>query len=171
MTKLLQGSFASLALLFATQVVLADDKLPSSDREFLTKAVTCGHAEVKFSELADKQAENPKVKEFAATMVREHTDANKKLAEHARNQKVAVAAGFERDKRDIYDNLARLNGADFDKAYMKQMVEDHENAVKMLENQSKIAQDPELKKYAEEMLPKIQAHLKQAKEIQEAIGK
>lgn len=149
----------------------ADDKLPTNDKEFVMKAASCGHAEVKFSELADSRAADPKVKEFAAMMVKDHSEANARLAEHAKNQKIAVAAGFERDKRDIYMNLSKLNGAEFDKAYMKQMVDNHENAVKMLENQVKISQDADLKKYAEDSLPKIREHLKKAKEIHDVLGK
>lgn len=171
MKKVFRGALACLSLLLMAQVLRADDKLPANDRDFVTKAMTCGHAEVKFSELADKRASNERVKEFAASMVKDHTEANKQLAEQAKNQKIAVAAGFERDNREVYTNLSKLNGADFDKAYMKQMVEDHENAVKMLEHQVKISQDPEVKKFAEEMLPKVQAHLKHAKELQETVGK
>jgi len=104
-------------------------------------------------------------------MVKDHTEANKRLAEQAKNQKLAVVAGFERDKRDIYMNLSKLNGAEFDRVYMKQIVEDHEKAAKMLEHQSKVGQDPDLKKFADEMLPKIQEHLKKAKEIHDGLGK
>src|SRR5262245_53716348 len=149
----------------------AEDKPPANDRDFLLQAMTGGHAEVKYSELAEKHSSNEKVHDFAKRMIDDHTAANKKLAEHAKDQKTAVVAGFERDKRDIYTNLMKLKGDDFDRAYMKQMVEDHEGAVKLFEHETRIAADANLKKFAEETLPTLRDHLKQAKEINEGLIK
>src|SRR5437773_3466918 len=112
--------FLSIAAVLAAALVVcapagADEKnRPADDKHFVTKAATCGHAEVKISELAEKHASNEKVKEFARMMVTEHTKANEQLAEHAKNQKVAVVAGLEKDKRDLFDRLSKLNGDEFD---------------------------------------------------------
>lgn len=171
MNRFMIGSMLSLGLLIGLATSQAEDKLPANDTEFLIKFTSDNHAEIKFSELADTRASNPRVKEFAQRMVKDHTAAAEKLAEHAKNQKVAVAAGFEREKRDIYMNLSRLNGAEFDKAYMKQMVEDHEKGIKMLEHEARSGQDAELKKFAEELLPAIRDHLKQAREINDEVNK
>src|SRR5262245_24267991 len=96
-----------------------------TDKEFVAKALSDGLVEVKLGELAEKRARNEKVKEFARTMVKDHTKANKELRELATNFKLAVAAGLGRDQQATYLRLSRLDGADFDRAYMKAMVEDH----------------------------------------------
>ena len=172
MNKLLYGVMASMGLLLAATSVRAEEhKMPANDREFVMHMATGGHAEVKFSELADKRAANEKVKEFAAQMVKDHSEANNKLAEHAKNQKIAVVAGFERDKRDKYMELSKLNGADFDKAYMKQAVESHEKSVKTLEHFATKAMDPLLKKWIDETLPTVKHHLKMAKEVNDMVNK
>ena len=163
------GLMATSVLALACSTGRSDDKLPANDREFLIQATQGGHAEVKFSELADKRSQNEKVREVAKRMTEDHTAANKRLTELAKNQKVAVVAGFERDKRDIYNNLSKLNGADFDREYMKQMVEDHEAAVKLFEHETKIGTDPDVKKFAEETLPTLRDHLKQAKMVRDGL--
>jgi putative membrane protein len=160
---------ASTAGLLLIQGLTRADDPRANDREFLLRAATAGHAEVKFSELADKRSTNEKVREFAALMTREHTEANRKLAEHARDQKIAVVSGFERDKREIYMNLSRLSGDEFDRAYMKQMLQDHDQAVRLFEHESRKGTDPQLRKFAEETLPTIREHQKRARELNDAL--
>src|SRR5262245_10671064 len=76
-----------LACLITAQAPAGGKKTerPALDREFLIQAVTCNHAEVKFSELAERNASNPKVKEFARKMVKEHTQSSEALAKMADN--------------------------------------------------------------------------------------
>jgi len=136
-----------------------------SDSEFLIKAVSCGAAEVKFSELASKNANDAKVKEFATKMAKEHGDANKKLLERARDLKIGIVAGLEKDKRATYTNLSRLSGAEFDREYMKLMVEDHEKAISLFDTYSKTGTNADMKTFARETLPHLKSHLKEARTI------
>jgi putative membrane protein len=163
MTRILM---ASAVLLGGALVAWADDTKPAGDVDFLAKAAACGNAEVKYSELAAKQATNAKVKEFARTLAEEHKQANNKLGEFARGLKTAVLAGLEKDKQAIYDDLSKRSGADFDRAYMKQMVEDHEKAIKMFEAQSKEGKHDGLKTFATDTLPKLKKHLEEARAIE-----
>lgn len=143
----------------------ADEPRPGNDIEFLTKAAACGHAEVKYSELAKDQAESEKVKEFAQRMIEDHKKANNQLSEYARGLKTAVVAGLEKDKQDIYDRLSRLKGAEFDRAYMQQMIEDHEKAIQLFETQAKVGQHEGLKTFASETTPKLKKHLEHARAV------
>lgn len=135
------------------------------DKEFLIRAAGDGNAEVKLGELAEGRAVNERVKQFARQMVTDHTKANHELAQHARNQKVAVLSGLEKEKREVYDQLARQTGPEFDRAYMKTMVDDHKKAIKLFEAQAKQGTDGDLKKFAETTLPVLREHLKMAEEI------
>jgi putative membrane protein len=171
MMKLLCGAMASMGLLMLAGAARAEDKAPSNDREFVALVAKGGHAEVKLGELAEKRAANPKVKEFAARMVKDHTDANKKLADAAKNQKVAVVVGFDQESRKMFDEMSKLQGDEFDRHYMKMMVEDHEKDVPMVENYAKMAMDPEIKKFCEETLPTLREHLKLAKEVNDLVNK
>lgn len=169
MKMLRLGLLGAAGLLLTFSTARSDDKLPTNDREFMIQATKAGHAEVKFSQLADKRSQNEKVRELAKRMTDDHTAANKRLAELARNQRVAVVAGFERDKRDIYMNLSKLNGAEFDREYTKQMVDDHEAAIKLFEHEAKIGTDQNVKKFAEETLPTLREHLKQAQMVRDSL--
>lgn len=168
MTRILM---AGAVLFGVTLAVSADDTKPVNDVDFLAKAAACGTAEVKYSELAVKQATNAKVKEFARTMVDAHKEANNKLGEFARGLKTAVLTGLEKDKQETYDRLSRLSGAEFDRAYMKQMVEDHEKAIKLFEAQSKTGKHDRLKTFAADTLPRLKKHLEEARGIADELKK
>jgi putative membrane protein len=67
-------------------------------------------------------------------MVDDHTKAGKELTQIAAMYKVTQPAGLDDKHRDLEDRLAKLNGPDFDKAYMDAMVDGHQDVVDKLES-------------------------------------
>src|SRR5262249_8215250 len=139
--RTLLGSVAVLLVGLSGTLRAQDKAEPLTDRGFLIKGIAAGHAEVKYSELADGRAANEKVKDLARQMIKDHPAANNRLAEAAKNQKLAVLAGLERDKRATYNRLKGLKGADFDRAYVDQMVSDHREAVSLFSRASTSVSD------------------------------
>jgi putative membrane protein len=136
-----------------------------TEGDWLTREIQNGKAEVQFSELAVKQAEAVKVKLFAARMVKEHKKLGDKLDECARNLSLAVPAELNKDQAGTIDGLKRLSGAAFDRAYITRIVQDHEKAIKSFENEAKNGSNADLKKLANDALPHLQEHLKEARQI------
>ena len=79
-----------------------------------------------------------------------------------------VPAPTTRDSVIAY--LSKLSGEDFEREYMKQMVEDQEKGARMFEAYSKGGENKELRDFAKETLPKIREHLAEAKRIQKKLG-
>jgi len=171
MKKALIAALLVVGLVAVRPAAYGDDTDVKNPVDFLVKASADGTAEVKLGQLAEKQAASDKVKDFARMMVEDHRKANDKLADFARGLKTAVLAGLEKDKQAIYDKLSKLKGEEFDRAYMDQMVEDHEKAVKMFETASKGVTHEGLKKFAEDTLPHLRDHLKHARSVREGLGK
>src|SRR5262245_27735679 len=115
----------------------AQNQSAGQDESFLMKAVSAGAKEVKVSEHAEKNARNEQVKAFAKDLVKDHTKANKELLEHARGLKVAVATGLEKDNKTKFDNLTKLTGADYDREYIKMMIDDHKEAINLFETEAR----------------------------------
>ena len=65
-----------------------------------------------------------------------------------------------------YEKLSKLSGSDFDKAYVKYMVKDHEEDVKDFTKESTKGKDDKIKGFASDTLPVIQGHLDKIKGIQ-----
>jgi putative membrane protein len=169
--------FLSLTLLLGAvalgpaQASRGEDVKANPDNNFLIQAVTSGVGEVQFSQLAEKNASNADVKEYAARLVKEHKDANNKLLERARGLKVAVVTGLDKDQRTAWSNLSKLKGDEFDREYMHKMVEDHEKAIKLFEDYAKTGTNDELKQFASKTVPTLKHHLEEAKKIQARLKK
>ena len=143
----------------------AASTLSASDKEFAMKAAEGGMAEVTLGQTAAQKATNPDVKNFGNRMVNDHGKAGDELKQLATNKGLALPTDLNAEDKKIADELSSRSGKDFEKAYIKDMVEDHEKDVKEFEKASKEAQDPDLKSWASKTLPVIQDHLKMAKQI------
>jgi putative membrane protein len=140
------------------------------DRDFVTEAAQGGLIEVRLGELAEQQAKSTKVKDFGQRMVEDHGQANDKLKQIAEQKGIELPRDLSEDAQAIYEELQGKSGAEFDQAYMDEMVSDHEDAVAAFEDYVENAKDPEVRSFAEETLPTLKEHLEQAKQTQEQVA-
>ena len=138
----------------------------TGDTEFLTKAAQGGLAEVELGKLALTKATNAEVKKFAQQMVDDHSKANAELKTLAAQKNFSMPTEPSSKGKSLMDKLKGLSGAEFDKAYVNGMVEDHEEDVKLFKNQSEDGKDADVKAWAAKTLPNLQMHLDMIKGIQ-----
>jgi len=131
---------------------------------FMTKAAQGGKAEVELGQLAQSKASDPQVKAYGQMLVTDHSAANDELATLARNKSVTVPSDVSAAQKATKDRLDKLTGAAFDKAYMAQMVKDHETDIKEFERAANSA-DADVKAFASKTLPTLRHHLEEAQRI------
>ena len=139
------------------------------EKDFIEEAAASGMAEVRLGDLAQQKASNAEVKQFAQQLVKEHTKANSELEQIAAAQNVTPPQELKSKHQKAYDKLSKLSGDEFDKAFVKQMVQDHQAAVKLFERGSKNVTDPQVKQFASSTLPKLQNHLEEARRLQDDV--
>ena len=61
--------------------------------------------------------------------------------------------------------LTMLRGAEFDRAYLRHMVKEHDEAVAQFAAEGNKGRNPELKTYAAEVLPVLQEYLQLARDL------
>ncbi len=145
---------------------------PLSDPQIAAVADASHSAEISTSKLAQTKAKDARVKKFAAMMVSHHTDAKKKQDKLLTKEKLApaespVSAKVKSDAESGLASLKSATGGEFDKAYIDMQVKMHEdtlNAIdtKLLPN----VQHADLKAQLQDFRPRVEDHLKQAKELQ-----
>jgi putative membrane protein len=135
------------------------------DKEFLVKVASCNNAEIEVGKLADKRSKSADVKDFANMLVKHHKAAYDKLGDLIKNRKIGVAAGLEKETRDEIKRLSKLEGNEFDRAFLDHMIREHKKAVSIFENQAKNGQEADIRDYAKELLPDLRMHLKKAEEL------
>ena len=138
--------------------------LSAQDRRFIEKAAQGNNAEVAAGGLVDARSATPAVIAFGRMMVADHGAANARLAEVARRHAISLPSSLG-DQQAGYDRLVDRKGEDFDREFARVMVEDHDMAVQLYQEELASGVDPLLREYAAAMLPRIEAHLAQAKTL------
>ncbi len=140
-------------------------ELAAQDRHFVTTAAEAGAAEVAMGKLAAERASSAEVKAFASHMVTDHTKAGDEL------KKVAGAKGAQlteqpsaKDQREL-DKLSKLQGADFDREYVKVQLAAHKDAVLLFKKEASAGRDSDLKQLASSTLPTLQEHLQRVQQL------
>jgi putative membrane protein len=135
----------------------------TADNSFAAKAAQANMAEVKLGQLAEQHAENSNVKSFAQRMIDDHSKNLDQLKQVAEHKGITLPTDISAKDQATYDQLSRLNGAAFDKAYTRDMVSDHENDISEFRQEANHGTDADLKAYANQTLPTLEEHLRLAK--------
>ncbi|MEW6613508.1 DUF4142 domain-containing protein [Thermithiobacillus tepidarius DSM 3134] len=142
-----------------------------ADRAFMEMAAQGGMAEVQMGQMATRQAADPDVKQFGQRMVDDHGKANAELKQLAQKKGVTLPDDTDKKHKDIAARLAKLKGAEFDRAYMAAMVKDHQEDVTHFENKAKNAKDADVKAWAGKTLPVLKEHLQMAESLHARLAK
>lgn len=153
----------------ASTAVVQQHPLDRADRRFVDHAAQAGMAEVAMGRLATVRGNHAQVKSFGQRMVDEHGKANQELKALLESKGVRLPQETERAHERDANRLGKLEGAEFDREYMKHMVTDHEKDVKDFERASKEAKDPELRAWAAKTLPVLQQHLALARSTRDQV--
>jgi len=103
-------------------------------------------------------------------MVVQHGAAGDQLKAAAQKENITLPASPDSKEQQIYDRLARLSGSAFDRAYAKDMVEDHEKDLADFQNEANNGQDENIKAFAAQTIPMIQEHLNQARDMLKTVS-
>src|SRR3954453_10736618 len=127
---------------------------------------------VDLGKTAEKKASSPEVKRFAERMVKDHGAANKKLEALAKKHKIEANGTYgtpplkpDEQAQGEKADLSKMSGKEFDQAYAKEMVQDHEKAVSLFRDEAKNGKDKEVSRLAGSVLPMLEEHLKMAQAL------
>src|ERR1041385_156134 len=163
----------SLLIAAITYSPYQQDKMraANADQDFITEAVKGGKSEVEMGNLAKDKAQNSRVKAYADMMVRDHTKANSELESLLKEKKYSPPSQQMDKQEDHMSSLKNQHGKDFDRAYMKMMVKDHDKDIDLFTKESNSGTDSQLKDFARKTLPLLKVHLDSAKTIYSDLDK
>lgn len=148
--------------LAAAQAALAQ---ASPDAKFLSEAIQGNMAEVKLGTLAMERSQSEGVREFGEMLKDDHSAGAEKATELAKDLKVTVPTQPTAEATQKYERLAKLSGAEFDRAFVAEMVTEHEKEIAKYTAQA-ASSDSKVAELAEETLPKLKHHLEEARQLQ-----
>jgi len=115
-------SAIAIAVAVGTGATLRPDPEDLSDVEMAHVAVTANNTDIAYAHLALAFSENPEIREFAQTMIRDHSAVNRQVAALAKKLGVTaqdneVSRQLRQNAERIKDELSGLRGAEFDRRY------------------------------------------------------
>lgn len=141
----------------------------STPAEIAATAAQEGIIEVALGGLALQKSSNNQVKQFAQRMVQDHGQANQELQSLVERKGLILPTKLDAKYEAMVGSLNAKSGAAFDKAYVKLMAKDHDQAVARFESASK-SSDPDMAAFARKTLATLQEHKQLADDLRVSIG-
>jgi putative membrane protein len=152
----------ALASTLAVILTLAAFAALPDDSTFLKTLAEGGRAEVEAGELAANKATSDAVRKFGMMMTKDHGNANAKIAGVAKAKGLALPETLGTEKTEMLNQLRKQEGVRFDQEYLAHMVSGHEKTVELLKSEIASGDSTDTKALAQELLPTVQSHLKEA---------
>ncbi|GIZ50408.1 hypothetical protein NCCP691_04220 [Noviherbaspirillum aridicola] len=138
--------------------------------DLLLGAWTDGLGEILLSTLAVQRATDPEVRQFAQSMIDDHTRANTVVAALADERDRFLPVEPSAETALAFMQLAPLTGPAFDAAYMSSNVAVHEKDVALFTDRAQNEPDEALRAFAAQTLPVLTAHLQEATTLRDRVG-
>lgn len=162
-TRSIPSAACCLALLGAAGAAYAAS-WSNADKQFMIIAAKTDMTEAHEGQLAGNQARRADVKDFAKTLVQDHTESYQHLTELAAKTGVSIPKGIDAAKDRIIEQLVHLKGDRFDRQFALDEIAAHRRAIAAFKREAALGQDAEVKAYATKMIPILEKHLKLAEE-------
>lgn len=142
----------------------------NEDKKFIAKMYKGNNAEIQLGQLAMRKSQNQQVKQFAQRMIDDHSNLSQQMKPVAEQLKVQPTSAISKDAKKTEKKLDSLSGPQFDDAYMKAMVKDHKQDVRLVQENIGRTRDKAVKETAENALKVMQEHLKLAEQIDHSLS-
>jgi putative membrane protein len=137
------------------------------DAAFMVDAAGGGMTEVELGKIAQDHAGSEEVKNFGTMMVTDHGKGGNELKSLALAKGVTLPDSISNDQKKKREDLAKMKGKAFDKAYINYMVDDHKEDISDFEKAAKNANDPDIKAWFNNHIPVLRHHLEVAQTLQQ----
>jgi putative membrane protein len=139
--------------------------LRAMDSDFLREAIVGNRTEIELGRVAVKQGQSDKVRDFGQHMIDDHVKMLEGTRSLARSKGMDVDDQLSFSGQNEVNRLNAMNGADFDRAYMRAMVLDHERDADAYDRASRTAEDSSVRSLAARDVSTIREHLRMARDI------
>ncbi len=145
-------------------------QLSSSDRQFIIKTAQGSMAEVALGKLAQERGSSDQVKDLGKQLEQDHQKSFQELQRIASSKGVDLPQSPDKKQEAVHDRLSKLSGEQFDRAFLKEVQQDHSKDIKEYERESQRSKDPDVKQYASSTLPDLHRHHDLAQQAMTAMG-
>ena len=129
----------AIAVLAGTGADVRPKTTELNDLEMTHVAVTASNIDIAYAHLALAFSENPKIRKFAETMIRDHSAVNEQVFALARKLGVTaedndLSRQLLAQAKEIKDELSQLRGSEFDRRYAANEAAYHQTVNGVVQN-------------------------------------
>jgi len=162
----------------STSASTSAKEMPKELQEAAQKLHAANQDEIEMAKHAQQMAQSPQVKKYARMLGQDHQKNDRELETLARKMGVELNGEAFQDEqkksRDAMQGMQSKQGAEFDKWYVKEMVEDHEKDIEAVKDAAKKAHEEkqtQLASFLDRTRTRLEAHLHQAKQLEKTVDR
>src|SRR5687767_13308670 len=148
----------------------AEDPSTAGDKLFVVMAAIDNEFEIQAGQAAQQKSQNDEVKKIAKQMVDDHTKAKQQLQQVAQQMQVQLPEQLPRMKQATLQIMTALPADQFDKHYMAHLQSQHARDVTKFAAHAQLAQNDQVKQFAQQQLPILQQHFQHVNQSAQAVG-
>ena len=141
----------------------------AADKQFMINAAKADMTEAHEGQLAQNQGVSDQVKSLGRTLDQDHTQNFQQLQALASKTGVTLPTGIDTAKIATIKQLEHLKGAAFDRAFARDEVTTHKEAIAMFKREAEHGSDPDVKAFAQQTLPVLEKHLSMAEDAEKSV--
>jgi putative membrane protein len=146
------------------------DASVKSDSKFIQEVTADNLLETNLGQLAERKAESSEVRQFAQRMIADHNRLQSDWMNMASRNGLALQPSYGKHHRTKLEQLQKLSGKEFDRAYMTLMIQNHKDYVDYFRKEGRAANSAPVRELVSAGLPTLEQHWSQAKQIGAKVG-
>ena len=155
----------ALAVLLTLAAPAAFAAVSAADHSFLTHEAQGSAYELAIAQLAAQKATRNEVKAYAQRIVSDHEQANMALQQLAQSKGVPLPTGMTNDEQTRFAGLQTLQGAAFDRAYVKEAVRINAGDKRDFTKEAKTTHDADIRAYVQRFAAMDAEHEQAAEQL------
>jgi putative membrane protein len=137
----------------------------STDRDFTDAVLKSWMLEVALAKDATTKASDPDVKTFANHVIQNDSEVGQSLTRIATQEGLKVPGEMGGERGKILDEISKLKGPKFDRAYINFAITDHRGDIKEFTLEARAGRDPSMKAFASKTALQFHERLSEAESI------
>lgn len=145
----------------------AAGKAAMTDQKFVDFAAQTDMVEANLGQMAQNVSDSQPVKDYGQMLVTDHTNDFQQLHAMAQQANLTVPDAIDAEhNKMLIEPFQHLRGTAFDHKFIEVAIAGHTKAIEVYKREAAGAENPMIKSYAESVLPVLEKHLADAKDLE-----
>jgi putative membrane protein len=141
-----------------------------ADDQFIREVGADNLLETRLAQLAESKGQSSAVKDFAARIAADHNRLQDEWSAMASRSGQPFRPGIGKNHKAKLNQLQKLSGREFDRAYITMVVRNHRDYIEYFEKEGRSAHSTQVRELVNRDLPTLRADFNQAKQVGAQIG-